>query len=430
MNPQAKALKDVLEGQNPGIFSLLSTKGKNIFYPKEGLLKQGEDAKSKTINASVGMAFEEDGTPVHLQSLEALVNMPQAKVYPYSSSYGQMPLRKKWQSMMREKNPLLKDTEISLPVVTNALTHGLTVAGYLFMDEGEKVILPDLYWKNYNLLFAHARGGELDTFPMFQKENFNLEGLREKLLSKGKKKILILNFPNNPTGYSPKVTEVQGIRKILLEAAEAGKTIVLITDDAYFGLDYEDDVEKESVFAHAAALHENILAVKIDGATKEDYAWGFRIGFITFAWKGMTSQAAAAMADKAGAVVRGSISNASTPAQSFLLAAYEDPGYWKDKKAKFELLQARYRRVKETLKAHEEYRQYFEPVPYNAGYFMCVRLKKGNAEEVRQKLLADYDTGVISLGDLIRVAYSSLPQKYIETLYSNIFKACRDLDQT
>ena len=48
-----------------------------------------------------------------------------------------------------------------------------------------------------------------------------------------------------------------------------------------FGLVYENGIFKESLFSKLADLHENVLAVKVDGATKEDYAWGFRVGFIT-----------------------------------------------------------------------------------------------------------------------------------------------------
>ena len=33
-------------------------------------------------------------------------------------------------------------------------------------------------------------------------------------------------------------------------------------------------------------LHPNVLGIKLDGATKEDYVWGFRVGFITFGFKG------------------------------------------------------------------------------------------------------------------------------------------------
>ncbi len=428
MNPQASALNDVLKAQSPAIYSLLSRRGREIFFPKKGLVMQGQDAAGKRINASIGMATEDDGSPLRLSCIESLVNLPPEKVFPYASSYGLMPLRKSWQSIIRKKNPSLGNIELTLPVVTNALTHGLSMAGYLFLEQGDTVILPDYYWGNYNLVFKNAYDAEFETFPMYTDGGFNLAGMREKLLTPGEKKVLLLNFPNNPTGYTPTNDEMTGIRDIVLEAAEAGKKIAVLIDDAYFGLVFEEGVATESVFTQLAVLHENVLAVKIDGATKEDYVWGFRVGFITFSWKGMTAEAGQVLVDKVGGAVRGNISNDSILSQNLLLAAYDAPGYEDEKKVKFNLMKTRYDKVKATLASHPEFAEYFDVVPYNSGYFMCVDLKKGNAEDVRQKLLKDYDTGIIALGSLIRVAYSSLPEKFIEELFMNIFSACKDLD--
>ncbi|MBF9017392.1 MULTISPECIES: aminotransferase class I/II-fold pyridoxal phosphate-dependent enzyme [unclassified Oceanispirochaeta] len=428
MNPQASALNEVLEAQNPAVYSLLSKKGKAIFFPKKGLVMQGKDASGKRINASIGMATEDDGSPLRLAAIESLVNMPPEKVFPYAPSYGLLPLRQKWQSIIRIKNPSLGEKEITMPVVTNALTHGLSMAGYLFLDEGDKVILPDYYWGNYNLVFKNAYLADFDTYPMYKDGGFNLDGLRSKLMSEGKKKVVLLNFPNNPTGYTPTSSEMTSIRDIILEAAEAGKNIAVFIDDAYFGLVFEEGVATESIFPSVADLHENVLAVKVDGATKEDYVWGFRVGFMTFSWKGMTTEAGQTLVDKAAGAVRGNISNDSILSQNLLLTAYETPGYADDKKGKYALMKSRYELVKMTIASHPEYSEYFDAIPYNSGYFMCVELKKGNAEDVRQKLLADYDTGIIALGTLIRVAYSSLPEKYIEELFNNIYSACKDLD--
>ncbi len=50
-----------------------------------------------------------------------------------------------------------------------------------------------------------------------------------------------------------------------------------------------------------------------------------------------------------------------------------------------------------------------------------------NTEEVRQTLLKNYDTGVMAIGELIRVAYSSLSSDLIELLFENINNACSDV---
>ena len=53
-------------------------------------------------------------------------------------------LRETWQKMIYEKNPSLQ-SDISMPIVTNALTHGLSMAGYLFVNPGDKIILSNQF---------------------------------------------------------------------------------------------------------------------------------------------------------------------------------------------------------------------------------------------------------------------------------------------
>ena len=184
---------------------------------------------------------------------------------------------------------------------------------------------------------------------------------------------------------------------------------------------------RESLFARFAKLHDNVLACKLDGATKEDYVWGFRVGFITFAGKGLSEKALAVLEDKAAGRVRGSISNDSHLSQSLLLSAYQDPSYKSEKQRAGQLLKSRYEAVAAELNAHPEYTEEFEALPFNSGYFMCVAVRKGDAEAVRKRLLDSYDTGVIALGNLVRVAYSSLSKPQIPQLFANLYAACREV---
>ena len=74
---------------------------------------------------------------------------------------------------------------------------------------------------------------------------------------------------------------------MLREAAEDGRNLIVVTDDAYFGLFYGEDVAQESLFARLAGCHERLLAVKVDGPTKEEFVWGFRTGMLTFGAPGL-----------------------------------------------------------------------------------------------------------------------------------------------
>jgi len=426
MDPQAIHLNESIQKCNENVLELLSERGKNIFFPKLGILAQAAQAKGKSINATIGEAIEDDGTSMHLSEFDKLINLPLGSVYPYAPSFGKKDLRDTWKEFIIQKNPSLENTVFSTPIATNGLTHGISIASYLFVDEGDTVVIPDLFWENYSLIFENAYRGKVETFPTFKNGAFNIDGFAEKLDSIKGKIILLLNFPNNPTGYTPLVNEIGKIVDTITEQAEKGKKVVVLIDDAYFGLVYEENVFKESIFTRLASVHENILAVKLDGPTKEDYVWGFRVGFISFGIKNGTPELYEALENKTAGAIRGNISNISQLSQSLLQKAYFSEQYNTDKQNKYATLKSRYQEIIKTL-ANPKYAEYFEALPFNSGYFMCIQLKDTlNAEEIRKILLEKYSTGVIVFGDLIRLAFSAVPKSKIASLIENIYSACKE----
>lgn len=426
LNPQAQELNDTIASVNPHVLDMLSARGKRIYFPKKGILAQTAEAAGKDINATIGTALEDNGSPMVLEGLlKQLVARPK-QAFTYAPSFGRPEIRTAWKEMIARKNPSLSGVEISLPVVTCALTHGLSMAGYLFTDENDTLILPDLYWENYDLAFNLAYGTQLETFPSFVNGGFNVNGL-DQLLNKGPigKKVILLNFPNNPTGYTATEAEGKQLREILVRAAEKGNDIVVIADDAYYGLVYEEGIMKESLFASLAGAHERILAVKLDGPTKEDYVWGFRVGFMTFGVRNGNARLYGALEAKLAGAIRGNISNASNLSQVLLLNAYADPGYFSEAKVKNETLKRRYLKVREILKKRREFGEVFTALPFNSGYFMCVQVKSGRAEEVRQTLLAKFSTGLIAQGSLLRIAFSATPIDKLEKLFDNLYQAAK-----
>lgn len=427
MHELAITLNAELGKKGSPLSGMLSKRGRAAYFPSRGILGQSAQARGKGINATIGTALEDDGTPLCLSCITDSLNIEKDSLL-YSPSAGMLNLRKRWQEMEREKNPSLAGKRFSLPVATNALTHGLSVAAYMFLDANDSVITPNLYWDNYELVFCEATGAKLKTFPMFDKKGaFNVEAMEKMLLAPGQKKVLLLNFPNNPTGYTATEKEALAIRRAVLKAAKAGKSIVVFFDDAYFGLVYEKGVCTESLFAQFCDLHRNVLAVKLDGATKEDYVWGVRVGFITFGAKGATDGQYKALEQKAAGLVRGSISNPTNIGQRILLRAYNNPGYARQKNEKFQLLKRRYHRLREILAENPQYAESFSAMPFNSGYFMCIKPIGVDPEMVRLRLLEAYDTGVIVLSGLIRLAFSSVPLGELDRLFSNVDAAIRDL---
>lgn len=423
INAQAIELNETISAAHPQVLDMLSARGQSIFFPAKGILGQSAEAKGKEINATIGTALEDDGSPLCLSCVKELVDVDPAVGILYAPSYGNPSLRDTWKSMMQKKNPSLSST-FSRPVVTQALTHALSIAGYLFLDEDEEIIMPDLYWGNYNLIFKEHYRASIRTFNTFTKGGFDMAALGEAVNAGGPgKKVLLLNFPNNPTGYTLTNAEVTTLKETLLQAAEAGNKLTVLIDDAYFGLVYEDGVYLESIFVDLVDLHENILAVKLDGPTKEDYVWGFRVGFMTYGIKGGTKELYGALEAKTAGAIRGNISNAPAISQALLLKAFTHPEYDAQKREKFDTLKARCTKLTAILQTHPEYAEAFEALPFNSGYFMCVRLKGADPEAVRQVLLKDYSTGLIAASGLLRVAFSSTPIDKLESLFSNLYQA-------
>ena len=422
MNALAKQLNTTL---GP-IADMLSPAGKRLYFPYGGILGQGAEAKTCSINATIGMAFEEDGSPLVMKCFADRLNLDR-KAFLYAGSFGNPALRETWKKLQVKKNPSLKGVAYSNPVVTNALTHGLRIAAELFAGKGDKVVIPDLYWDNYSLIFEEACGATIETFNTFKDGAFDAAALKKALLGAGEKKIVILNFPNNPTGYTATLADAPKIVAAVKDAAKAGKKVVVVLDDAYFGLVYEKGIHGESLFAEFATLDPNVLAVKLDGCTKEDYVWGLRVGFVSFAFKGATAEQLKALEAKAAGNVRSCVSNITSIGQNMALAALSDKDYAKQKREKYNVLKSRYATIRKILKKNPAYADAFEVMPFNSGYFMCVKPKGVDAEKVRRQLIDKYSTGTIVLSGLIRLAFSTVPSAKLPELFANVAAAINDL---
>ncbi|HDL08629.1 MAG TPA: aminotransferase class I/II-fold pyridoxal phosphate-dependent enzyme [Desulfobacteraceae bacterium] len=434
MNQIAQQLNQVIDKENPYILEMLSDIGKNIFFPK-GILSQSAEAKEKAhkLNATIGIATEEGKTMCLDSAVAPVTDLQPDDFLTYAPSFGIPDLRKIWQNSLFEKNPSLVNKRISTPVVTCGITHAISVFADLWVNPGDTVILPDMMWGNYNLILGVRRGANISSYPLFTNEGgFNLPAFDKcinKEAKKGSKIIVLLNFPNNPTGYT--VTEKEGDQIVskLTNLAQKGTNVVVACDDAYFGLFYDEDSIKESLFARLCSRHSRLIPVKLDGATKELFVWGLRVGFITYGSSAGQNPLALydALERKTAGCVRGSISNASRLSQLIVLKTMEDRKYLSEKKEKFEILKRRAGQVKKVL-SNPRYKDFWDVYPFNSGYFMCIRLKSVNAETLRCHLLEKYGVGLISIGsDNLRIAFSCLEEKDIQTLFDTILQGVQDL---
>ena len=434
MNPIAESLNRELQSASEPVFQMLSDVGRKLFFPK-GILTQGAEAKEKAhrMNATIGIATEASGI-MHLPSvMERIDGLPPEKSITYAPSYGIPELRRAWKADLAKKNPALEGKSISLPVVSSGITHGVSVFADLWLDPGDVVLLPDMMWGNYNMIFTVRKGARIQTYPIFTDQmRYNLDAFEAAVKKKAasrSKIVVLLNFPHNPSGYSLSRAEAQRTAEILLEVAEAGTHVVAALDDSYFGLFYEQETFKESMFALLAGIHPRLLAVKLDGATKENFVWGLRIGFITYgtALSGDPAPVYDVLEKKTAGCVRGSISNASHLSQSIVLTAMQQPSFADEKAEKFKVMQQRARTVKKVL-SQPQFDDAWDVYPFNSGYFMCLRLKNTDAEQLRVHLLDKYGIGLISIGSRdLRVAFSCLEQAQIPELFETVYRGIQEL---
>ena len=237
---------------------------------------------------------------------------------------------------------------------------------------------------------------------------------------------------DEPERYADNYEElINAYVEALQRQAERGTRLVVVTDDAYFGLFYHlgANTMTESLFGALTGLHPNLLAVKLDGATKELFVWGLRCGFITIG-PGRSEAAevvCAALDAKLRGAIRGGISNVSQLSQSLVEKALASSSIDAERKEKCEILRARAEKVFEVAGA-SRFAESWDVYPFNSGYFMCVRVKGVDAEALRVHLLDQHGVGLISTSDSdIRVAFSCLEVEEIEPLFELLHRGIEEL---
>ena len=429
MNPLAEELNAQLKGTiAERMFSRL---GRRFYFPR-GIIAQSAEAKKSAhmANATIGMAYSK-GKPLILSAIaESMPTLTAEQAVAYAPTAGVEQVRKDWQNLILQKNPSLKQDRISLPVVVPGLTAGICFIADIFLEEGASIISSEPCWDNYSLIFEERRAGIIHGVEFFNgAQGLNLDNIGRAIreeAAKGQVRI-ILNFPNNPSGYSPTKDEAFALADLFRQAAEGGADVLVICDDAYRGLSYEDSIYGESFFSLVADLHEKVLAVKIDGPIKEDYVWGLRTGFVSFGSKGLSKEHYGALITKLMGAIRSSVSCSNTPAQHFIIKALDDPRTAGEKAGFQDLMQRRYNKVKEFIKQNPPHPA-LKPFPFNSGYFMSFCCEGISAEALRRELLQKHGIGVVALGEkCLRVAFSSLEEEQIPSVYRAIYDCAAEM---
>lgn len=409
------------------VWDMLSDYGRRVTFLTNGVLGQTRQAREKAyaFNATLGEA-RENGKGMYLKTQHAAFrDFAPEEVYPYAHPGGVPALRKAWQEKMRRENPLLRERELSVPVACSGLTHGLSLVGDLFLNPGDPVVLHDKHWENYELIFGLRCGGDLRRYPTFEGDRFHVKALEQTLAGvTGGKALVVLNFPNNPTGFMPARDEAEAIAAVLKAAAEEGKKLTVLVDDAYYGFWYREGILTESLFGVIAGLHENILAIRLDGATKEYFAGGLRLGFLTCG--GRKPEILEQLEKKLMGAVRISVSSGSHFAQNLILRSLSDPEVAAELEEKKAIMISRGRNGLSLCEKGSS-KGLWKAYPFCAGYFICLKVAC-DAEALRLHLLERYGMGVISLGDRdIRIAMPCLEEDQLCALFAVLDQAIEEV---
>lgn len=434
------------------IFTALSRFGDRIFLP-QGIFYWADLAKKVAINATVGDAkgselneyldiVPRDKTiTFFVKNLADLLGpeIDASKITSYAPIAGLPELRELWKSHILERTGLqsVENIEelISTPIVVTGVTNGVYLTLKFFINDGETVLITDKYWENYDTIINLNIGGKVDVFPMFKDQHFNISGMTRKIEEIGKKQgkvVLLINFPNNPTGFSPTPEEMRNIAQALITTADKlKKPLIVLMDDAYEGYVYEETAEKKSLFSLLVDKHPMLVPIKLDGVSKQLLFYGGRVGFITFGfsseWNVDLKQLDMDISNKISGAIRGTTSNSSHISQMLVLKLMEHLETTMENQQKvFDVLLERYNAFNTAAQKLNRYDEgiYFDP--YGAGFFALLNLPPSiPADQFARRLLDEQSLGVIPVQSKtgvngIRIAFSSMSVADIEASIEKI----------
>ena len=408
--------------------SFFSKLGENIILPQDVLIQSKETAAvTGAINATIGIATI-NKKAMSLPSInKVLTELNNSEYLPYSPTPGLPKMRELWKEKILANNPSINKDFLSLPMVTTGITQGIDIVANLFSQKGDALLLPNLFWQNYAQIYTIKIGNTIYKYNQFDENNeFSIKNFKQTLYSIKEDKIsLILNFPNNPTGYTPSDVELDSLVEVINIFAKenTNKQIIIVSDDAYFGLFFEENHKTPTLSAtYKLAENENCLIVKLDGITKELYSWGLRVGFITYYTK--NDELRKILLEKTQGYLRSTTSSPSNLSQQIAVRLLENKQSLEEKEINDKIIEERYNELKQAI-SKENLNSLVTVLPFNSGYFFTIKLPSNiNAHEFRLKFLNEYKYGVYSMNDdHIRIAFSCLDKELIPELI-NKFKEC------
>lgn len=214
---------------------------------------------------SLGVGEPDFETPWRIRD-EAIYSLEQGKTF-YTSNAGLMELKESISKYLNRKYDISYDPKNEM-MITVGGSEAIDVSLRVMLSPGDEVLIPQPSYVAYTPCTILA-GGVPVTIELKEEDNFRLkpEQILEKITDKTK--VLILPFPNNPTGAIMEREDLEKITKVVKE-----HDLFVITDEIYSELMYKNEY---CTIASLPGMKER--TVYINGFSKAFAMTGWRIGY-------------------------------------------------------------------------------------------------------------------------------------------------------
>lgn len=213
---------------------------------------------------SLGVGEPDFDTPWHIRE-EGIYSLEKGRTF-YTANAGLKELKQEIVNYLGRRFHMFYETDQVL--VTVGGSEAIDIAFRSMLDPGDEVIIPEPCFVSY-LPCVKMAGGVPVRLTLEEKDEFKLT--KQKLLSAltDKTKVLVLPFPNNPTGAIMTAEELQIIADIVKE-----RDIFVLSDEIYSELSYAGD---HVSIASLPGMAER--TVVINGFSKSYAMTGWRLGY-------------------------------------------------------------------------------------------------------------------------------------------------------
>ena len=236
-----------------------------INIPPSGIRKFFDVVNEMDDAISLGVGEPDFDTPWHIRE-EGIYSLEKGRTF-YTSNAGLKELKVEICNYLKRRYDVLYDPDGEV-MVTVGGSEAIDIALRAMLEPGDEVLIPQPSYVSYVPCTVLANGTPV-IIELEEKDEFRLTP--EKLLEKitPKTKILIMPFPNNPTGAIMEREDLEEIAKIVEE-----KDLFVISDEIYSELTYKGH---HVTIASLPGMKER--TVLINGFSKSYAMTGWRLGY-------------------------------------------------------------------------------------------------------------------------------------------------------